>query len=88
MKLHGGFQRRVGNSLPEFLRFPVGQPADLGAHTGVEHVVHRVDDLCAGTEIVAQENLSSLSRLCLLSRDVFFILFQKNPRVGQTELVN
>ena len=88
VKLHGGFQRRVGNSLPEFLRFPVGQPADLGAHTGVEHVVHRVDDLGAGTEIVAQENLSSLPRLCLLSRDVFFILFQKNSGVGQTELVD
>ena len=88
MQLHGIIQRHVGNSLPKLLRFPVGQPAHLGAHTGVEHVVHRVDNLRAGTEIMAQKNFSSLPRLRLPGGDVFFVLFQENARVGQTELVN
>ena len=88
VQLHGGVQLYVRNSLPERLRLTVDKPADLGPHTGTKHVVHRVDDLSAGTEIVAQQNLSALLWLSLAGWHIIPVFLQKYPRIGQTELVD
>ena len=51
-------------------------------------MIHALNDLRTGTEIVAEQHLSSLPRLSTFGRFVGFVLFQENPRVGQTELVD
>ena len=78
----------MGHALPESLRFGVVQTAHLRGHAGGEHLVHPFNDLRAGTEIVAEQHLPSLSGLSLLRASVLVVFFQEDSRVCQPELIN
>ena len=81
-------QRTMGNTLPEGLRLTIVEAANFLAHTGCKHIVNRFDDLCSGAKIVAEEHFPALPGLRILCGHIPLILFQKDSRIRQPELVN
>ncbi len=78
----------MGHPLPEGFRFSVVETAHLWGHAGGEHLVHPLDDLGTGAEVVAEQHLPTFPRLGLLRANIFIVLFQENPWVCQSELIN
>ena len=81
-------QPHMGHALPKSLRFGVVQPPHLRGHAGGEYLVHPFNNLRAGTEIVAEQHLPALPRLCFLRFKVVVVFFQENSRVCQPELID
>lgn len=78
----------MGNALPQRLRLPVFQASHRGGHGTAEDVVGGLQNLPAGAEILRQEDLPSLTWICLPCRDKFPVFFQENAGVRQTEAIN
>ena len=51
-------------------------------------MVDTLNDLRSGAEIVAEQHFPSLPRLRTIGADVGSVLFKKNTRVSQTELID
>ena len=66
----------------------VVQLPSLAAHHERKYVVHAVHDLLSGTEIIAEQNFTRLSRNCIRMIYITIVFFKEDPRVSQPEAVD
>ena len=76
------------NAFAQLFGFSVIESADFGTHTGTEYIIDRFDHFSAGTEIMAEQNLSVIPCRCLLRGKITLILAEENTGISQSELIN
>ena len=88
-QLHGGIRQCFpGHALPESLLISIVQTANVFCHAPAEHIVHRVQNLRTGPEVLTQQHSPAMAGPSVFRAFVGIVFFQKNTGVRLAELIN